>query len=228
MSLPSFSTRRYLSFFCLYWLIFMAGISVGYTQDDDLEAVLACDKIEEAADRLKCFDTVVEALKQKPQSSDHGLAKDQTGSASDPAPPPPVLAPTPEEAFGDPPEPQISARERARLARQAKLAQEATREAAKDDPQAVVAQPPAVQKPEKPKKLSRLTSEIRRFWKNNDDDYVIVLENGQIWQTLDASSLTIPQDPIEATIKRGFLGGYKMVVRNRSREGFSGKVKRIR
>lgn len=171
-------------------------------QESDLEAVLKCDEIEEPADRLKCFDTVVEALKQKgvQAGSDVASAQEQPSET-----PPPVQQPTPEELFGDPPPPPKPRRPARAEAREA-----------------------APVEPEKPERLNEITSGVRRFWKNNDGDYVIVLENGQIWQALDASRLSIPDDPVEATVKRALFGGYRMVVRNKNRRGFSGKVKRIR
>ncbi len=190
-------------------LVWVNGYNSAQAQGSDLESVLACDKIKEPEDRLKCFNTIVEILKQRSGQAGNPSAGSESdlavGDTSQSAPvPPAVEQATPEDLFGNPPPPPPPR----------KLAREA--------------RPESPAEPEKARQLRKISSGIRRFWRNNDGDYVILLENGQIWQTLDASSLSIPQDPVEATVKRGFLGGYKMVVRNQSRRGLSGKVKRIR
>jgi len=69
-----------------------------------------------------------------------------------------------------------------------------------------------------------LTVKLISYWRNAQRDYVLELDNGQIWQALDGSTLSIPQDANEVTIKKSLFGGFKMTVRNQNRRGVSGKV----
>lgn len=172
-----------------------------YAQEPSLEEVLKCDEINDAAERLKCFDAVVELLKAAPPQqplADQKPVESEQDSAVAPAAPKPSPQPTPEQLFGDPPPPKVTSR-------------------SGDSSQ-----------PERPKELREVISGLKNYWRNNDKDYVVVLENGQIWQTLDGSRLSIPSNPVDVRIKKNFLGSYVMVVRNSKRSGMSGKVKRIR
>jgi|GEM_PF-746177 len=42
--------------------------------------------------------------------------------------------------------------------------------------------------------------------------FVLVLDNGQIWEETDNSNLRLPKRDLEVIIKRGFLGNYKLKV----------------
>lgn len=160
-------------------------------QETSVESLLRCDEINDTTERLKCFDTLVEMLKQSQQQALKPATPSDDNEAIaklDPPPPPPA---TPEELFGDPPEPK--------------------------EP-----------RPGEPKELTEITSGLKNFWLNNDKDYVIVLENGQIWQTLDGSTLRFPANPVDVRIKKNFFGSYVMEIRNATRAARSGKVRRIR
>ncbi len=172
-----------------------------YAQEPSLEEVLKCDEINDAAERLKCFDAVVELLKAAPPQqplADQKPADSEQDDTVSPVVPEPPPQPTPEQLFGDPPPPKVTSR-------------------SGDSSQ-----------PERPKELREVISGLKNYWRNNDKDYVLVLENGQIWQTLDGSRLSIPSNPVDVRVKKNFLGSYIMVVRNSKRSGVSGKVKRIR
>lgn len=170
-----------------------------HAQEASLEEVLKCDEINDAVERLKCFDTVVDLLKSSPpnpvSANDKAPASSQSGTnATPPVPPPPP--PTAEELFGDPPPPKLAKGET----------------------------PP----PNTPKEIKEIISGLKNYWINNDRDYVIVLDNGQIWQTLDGSTLRFPSNPSEVRVRKNFLGSYIMEIRNEKRGGRTGKVKRIR
>ncbi len=148
-------------------------------QDNQVQDLLQCDQIKSSEDRLACFNTIVEKLKENPDAF-HEQRRENEGKKPDFK-----RRYSGDDAFG----------------RSSKYFQEAT--------------------PDK------ITSAIKRYWKNIHGRHTFYLENGQIWQETSGSGLSVPKNPTNVIIKKGLFGGYNIKIKSRKSSGRSGKVKRL-
>ena len=100
-------------------------------------------------------------------------------------------------------------------------------------------QTPAVQKdmdgrfglPRKPQRSTdsddeqELSARIIRFNRNQNGNYTFYLDNGQVWRETSGSTLQFTRKQANIRIKKGAIGGYRMIV-----EGMAGtgRVKRVK
>ncbi|UTW55752.1 hypothetical protein [Kordiimonas sp. SCSIO 12610] len=159
--------------------MFISPLSSAHAQDGQVQDLLQCDQIKDSEDRLACFNTIVEKLKEDPDSF-HEQRRESEGKKPDFK-----RRYSGDDAFG----------------RSSKYYQEATPD--------------------------RITSGLKRYWKNARGRYTFYLDNGQIWQETSGSSLSIPNKPTNVIIKKGLFGSYSIKIKNTKYSGRSGKVKRV-
>lgn len=196
-------------------------------QDEPEQDMLQCAKIEDAEDRLACFDAAAKLANQK------AAQKKQTPKKQVPA------------------EPQAKKKEPAPAAKAAmgtttgsKLEMPAnTASRAKptqlDDNQTVGEQadgdqsdgnqveddfgrPSEFFKPETP---DVITAKVEKHWRDFHGKYFFQLENGQLWKEASGSRLRLTKKVDTVRIKKGLFGGYLITVEGSPR---SGRVKRIK
>ena len=70
-----------------------------------------------------------------------------------------------------------------------------------------------------------LSARIIRFNRNQNGNYTFYLDNGQVWRETSGSTLQFTRKQANIRIKKGAIGGYRMIV-----EGMAGtgRVKRVK
>ena len=137
--------------------------------------LLQCDKIKEPEDRLACFNTIVEKLKEDPEAfkrSMHGGQRARDGKSSSGG--------SGVSEFGSEYKPRNTP--------------------------------------------SKITARVKRYWRNAHGKYFFYLENGQVWKETSGSHLKLTKKVKEVKIKKGVMGGYRIIVKGSPKPG---RVKRI-
>lgn len=85
--------------------------------------------------------------------------------------------------------------------------------------------PPQSHDNENEKDGQELSARIARFSRNYHGDYTFYLDNGQVWRETSGSTLQFTRKQADIRIKKGTIGGYRMIV-----EGMAGtgRVKRVK
>ena len=85
--------------------------------------------------------------------------------------------------------------------------------------------PPQADDNETEKDGQELSARIVRFSRNYHGDYTFYLDNGQVWRETSGSTLQFTRKQADIRIKKGKIGGYRMIV-----EGMAGtgRVKRVK
>lgn len=192
---------------CLLLLLLTTAASAQDSTVTD-QRLLACDAIENSAERLACFNEVVESLRSPPAAK----ATADVVEAQPPAPGPEVR---PESA------PEPAARPDAAVVSEAAPGAEP----GKDNPasvtyeaQAPKAQPapvkPATRVTETRKTTADLTgsAHIERVWQNLDGRFTVRLDNGQVWRETEGSRVGIPDAGASVKITRSLFGSYRMKI----------------
>lgn len=186
------------------------------SQDATEEQLLACDQIADIMEKLKCFDEVVQGVKQTPAAV----------PAAEPSPAPvseapSASAPVPAAAETSPPvqEPPSSVAQAPRTEPSVPVAETAAAGVAVT---AVATSPPAEvpidpvdefgrdsmeserEEEEEPEveeleqALTAMQAMIVRSWRNNDGRFSVELDNGQVWRETQGSRVggQVDNDPV--------------------------------
>ena len=122
---------------------------------------------------------------------------------------------------------QKEARKQAQEEAQKEARKQAQEEAQKEARESQSAEPET--KPEKPTKTApdNLVAHVKEFTRNNRTKRIrITLDNGQVWQEIDANPFRGTVKPgAEVTIAKRRFGGYKIIIPNRSSTIFVRRIK---
>ncbi len=76
---------------------------------------------------------------------------------------------------------------------------------------------------EKPEEVQNVTARITDRRSNADGEFIVTLDNGQVWAQTELDTLAIPQAGEAVTIHRGLLGSFLLVTSH----GVSTRVRRL-
>ncbi len=206
------------------------------TQNEIDERLLACAAIGDTAERIACFDDVVEGLHQDTESSEVADA-DST------------LPPAPAESLSEV-SAAVAAGATAATVPPASAGATATEPSTASPPAASMDAGPAEATPgtavadfgleeqiaraekkeqkqkEKEKEVGPVHSTIMRSVKSGEYHFVVVLENGQVWEETDGSRrIGLPRVGMPVIITKGVFGSYRMKIGNDNRVA---RVRRLR
>ena len=182
-------------------------------QPVDYSNLKACDDIKNEAASLACFKALAQQTEQN-----RGATLENTGAKTGPAatsssksgdlPPtgpdvtPPPLPPEEQETERTPANPPD-------MSGQSDLSSKPQRSPDNEGEQ----------------DEQELSARIIRFSRNYHGDYTFYLDNGQVWRETSGSTLQFTRKQADIRIKKGTIGGYRMIV-----EGMAGtgRVKRVK
>ena len=72
-----------------------------------------------------------------------------------------------------------------------------------------------------------LNAGVTRYWRDDLNRHVFLLDNGQIWRAEVSSGISVPSKPKSIHIKKRLFGGFMARVKGTSVEGRSGAIKRL-
>lgn len=185
------------------------------------EGLLACSNIQDTAERVRCYDAQVAAMKK----ARNGAATGAAASSAVPAPAPgPTAAPTRPAAV--PALPAARAPAKAKEANDGSEAATTGGSAAPDSARRGAAQPstaparsaaqfgeeelPATQRPKPRREHDTLSSSITGVTKGPPGIYYFSLANGQVWRAEGSQIAVLFRVGIPVRIERGALGSYHM------------------
>lgn len=203
----------------------LLATAAGAQSDRSLaDRLLACDALQNAQDRLACFNSIVDSIKV-PSAGGVGA---QAGSSpsidvspqSLPAPP---AEPLPVENAEPSPEPapDVVAEPPAASQPEPVAATPATgRRPAPSTPTPSPASGPSSVAPETPvreepsPRPASLTGEavIVRVWENYDGRFTVELDNGHVWRETQGTRVGIPDVGARVEITRSVFGSYRMKI----------------
>lgn len=224
----------------------MAAATVAFTgaaavraQDDARnqtdEQLLACDRISDPAEKMACFNAVVDNLKQSPAAS----------AAKSPSESPPSIAPASEApaaiapATGataaaiptEPSEPEPAAELESSSPGEMPDEPTANSEIVVDDfgledQEAAEAKQKEMEQRAK-SETGTVHATIVRSEKSGLNHFVVLLDNGQVWEETDGSRRLVGLPPIGTPVKvyKGRLGGYRMKVGDDNRIAWVRRLK---
>lgn len=182
-------------------------------QDDGPTDLADCVDIEDAAERLECFDAVMARRQaEADKKRDPKANKAKEGEAKKPEPAARPAAPAAA--------PAVPARPAAQPAPVQPPAAEAEPKAPVDPVErfGLPREAPA-QEPEE------FVARVVNVGRTRSGKYYFELENGQIWAETDGSNLRVPRNVSEVRIRKGGFSGFRITIVGTKRNGW---VKRIR
>lgn len=214
-------------------LLAIFGSSVVHAQDGienrTDERLLACDKISDPAEKMECFDAVVQGLKQtdatpatEPPSTQPPLS--DTPSVTAPAAvvgvtaaAPPAAAPDPKPAAASPSAVQnptaASEPQPATESQSVATAPAAAVPAAESQSETPVPAPAeAPVEAEKAPEAGLVLATVVSAQNVGDERFLVQLDNGQVWQENGGFYIGLPKVGTPVEITKGRFGGYKMKI----------------
>ncbi len=190
-------------------------------QNGTTEQLLACDGMINPAERLACFNAVVEGLQQSPAapaaSSPSALAP--ASVSAPPAARPTTTASPVAPSVAVAPEP--AAADASSLSVDTPVAPTATSTTEVDDlgrdnmtAETVRQENEEQENEEKKKDAEVIQATIVRSWRNHDERFSVELDNGQVWRETPGKTRygLLPKEGRSVKIYVGGLGGYRMKV----------------
>lgn len=202
--------------------------------------LLACDGIADPAERLACFNRVVEGLRPDSGAPESVRQSDNENtdvapvaepspvppapSAADAVPPVPEAepAPAPAPAVDATPSPAPPAAQPAPVSDSRPEAQPSPVPAARPEAAVITQAPaPAGRAPDTSGKAANRAADgedqsggglIVRVWERHDGRFTVKLSNGQYWRETEGSRVGIPNVGDAVEIKRGMFGSYRMKI----------------
>lgn len=201
-------------------------------QNETDERLLACAAIGDTVERIACFDDVVEGMQQDTKSS-------EVASTESPAmptaveSPSEVLAPVVAGAVATATvveSTNASAPEESRVMESAEASSNSAVENFGIEDQTARADKEQKKQEEKEKEkeseIVSVNSTIMRSVKSGEYHFVVVLENGQVWEETDGSRrIGLPRVGMTVEIKKGLFGSYRMKIGDDNRVA---RVRRLR
>lgn len=157
------------------------------------EGLLACSKIQDSAERVRCYDAQVAAMKKGSGAAETAAAPGAPASPPAPA----TLAAPPVRASATPPVQAARSGSAQPTAQPGSAAQFGEEEL------------PQSQRPTPTRKHEMLESSITGVNQLGYDSYLFSLANGQVWR-VDGNHLTFFHVGYPVRIERHNLGGYHM------------------
>lgn len=191
--------------------------------DRDLsERLLACDALQNAQDRLACFNRLVDGIKAPPaelvRPRNGTSATTDVPSQTSPAPPsePADPLPAPAPAVDAGPSSAASEPERAATAAAPRAQPQPTPAGSTQAPASAEASaaPEAPVREEPSPRPAGLTGEavIVRVWENYDGRFTVELDNGNVWRETQGTRVGIPEVGAKVEVTRSLFGAYRMKI----------------
>jgi len=218
-------------------ILAIGGSTLVSAQSETDEQLLACDRIADAAEKMACFDAVVNSLKQAgdaPVVESSSVIAPATNTPAAIAPAAAVgatAAATP--ASAPEPESEAAADVQSSLPTDAPVEPVAV-SAPVATPTDTPAEPTASsataaeefgfdkkkgktaeqKEADKKTELKSLQATIVRSWGISDERFAVQLDNGQVWHENGGLYIGLPKEGSRVEIVRGRFGGYSMKVGN--------------
>jgi len=195
-------------------------------QNQTEERLLACDSISDPAEKMACFNGVVERLKES----------NAVPAAESPSAPTPASDTTAATAAASatavaipaaPSEPEPAADLHSSTGAGTPVEPTAAADTAEDnfgieDVKVETAEP---RKEEEKEEIKSVQATITDVWTTIDGRFEVRLDNGQVWRETSGSRIKMPIAGSIVQIKKGRLGSYRMKIGNDNRLAFVRRTK---
>jgi hypothetical protein len=175
-------------------LLLLASPAMLLAADAQSEAGRQCAQIRDSLQRLVCYDRVFQAGDAAPATA----TAPRTAAPAAPATAPATARPAP---------PAVAVASAAAPAAPA-LGDESVRRTVKEKEAAKVAEP------------TSLEAKVTALRETRPEIFRVTLDNGQVWQQMDMSSLFHLETGDTIRIERGAMGGYRMARTSKGRSGW--------
>ena len=200
-------------------------------RQDLVDGMAKCAAINDSIDRLSCYDSLFPTVRAAQREAPPVAAAPGAPQPSMAAMPPPALAPAAPAAAPPPPAAVVDNRSWYNPGRilglspgeQTKPDQFGGENLAPPTPP-----PGQVAANQPPPKLDSITAGVSDYSFNPYQKFIVVLDNGQIWQQIESDTGIahfMKGEKNSVTISRGFIGSYNLVVNDAS---ISFKVRRLK
>jgi hypothetical protein len=165
-------------------------------QDKTDERIRACGEIENATERMECFNALVESVNENPAEPDVPTVKDAPAAAAT------ATKPAADSAAAATSATAISTTSPATEADDIGLEEPMAAEAEQQEKEE--------QKKSEPESVH---STITQSQKSGLNHFVVMLDNGQVWEETDGSRrIGLPKVGQPVEISKGRFGGYRMKI----------------
>ncbi len=205
-------------------IVAIGGPMVTAAQDKTDERIRACGEVEDAAERMECFNALVESVNESPAEPDVSAVNAAPAAAATATKPATDTAAAATSAAPAEQSPAPAAATSATATATTSPATEADDFGLEDSMAAEAEQ----QEKEEQKKSEpeSIHSTITRSQKSGLNHFVVRLDNGQIWEETDGSRrMGLPKVGLPVEINRGRFGGYRMKIGNDNQIAWVRRIK---